>query len=154
MERPPQDVPLHLIERAIVFAYFAVHGALPALIPLAGLAAVLGWRPGAYVVAVGLLATFLTRDLLIGMTYRREDAFATLPRLARIGFSVGFVSLLVAYVCAAAALGSSAAGWAALVALVGRLAGDVVAGIASYQDVFSRPWPVVQPVVDDDEWDW
>jgi hypothetical protein len=147
----PDERPVTRVERAVGTAFALSQGAGPVLVSLGLIATVFEWRPGAYLLLFWLLASFLFRDLLTALAFRR-DGLAELSRIVQVALTAGFVALVLAYVAMAAALGWRQAAHLAIVSLLAHIAAHVVAGIASYRDVFSRPWPAVQPVVDDDDW--
>jgi len=52
----------------------------------------------------------------------------------------------------AAALGVRLGAWLALTGLTLRMIVHLSTGIWAYRDAFSRPWPKVPPLRDDDDW--
>jgi hypothetical protein len=149
VERPPEQ-DASPVERAIVVAWVFAHSAFPLLYLLALATIVLDWSPGGYVLVAGLLATFLTRDLSVGLAYGHDEAFTSLSALGQRLLRLALASSIATYVFVGAALGWKGAAYLAIVALLACFGARVAAGVVSYRDAMRRPWPEVQPVLDDD----
>jgi hypothetical protein len=73
-------------------------------------------------------------------------------RLASFGYSL-LILLSTGSVLVGFAFESRAAGVVALVAFVATLTVHLVVSVVNYRQVMRRPWPAVEPLADDDDWD-
>jgi hypothetical protein len=148
---------LNLLERiAIAFylvaAYLVAAIGFFALLYLGFLAAVLEWRPGAYLVVVGLTVYFLGRHFALGVFARRDGDLADLTQRERIYLVAGVVSFLLLILgIYAGLLGWRGGAYLAVGGLSGHLVGHLVVGLSVYRRVMARPWPEV-PAPNDEEW--
>lgn len=150
MIRALKDVPwrYRVLFSAYQLSFFAFVLGLPVTL--------LARRPGVYVLLFGFTAYILIHRILAFAMSREqeEDSFPRLALTVHPGFTwpvaVAWAALGIGLF--AAALGYVVGAYLLVSGLLIQVSFDVLVGVASYRDAMNRPWPVVLPLREDDDW--
>lgn len=133
---------------ALYLSFFAFLGGLPV--------ALLNHRVGASVLIFGCV-TYLTTHRVLAITLSREGPANPYPSLAisvhpalKKEYTAVFVVFAIGL--AIAAFGQRLGGYLLVTGLLLQVVLDALAGVRSYREVMSRPWPAVAPLEDEDDW--
>lgn len=141
------------IQRVAALVYSGARMGFLAFLQIGILAAVLGWRPGAYLLLGSFTVYFLARDFAVAVFAISEGTLAELSPNQRTYLTLGVsFFLLVIIGIYASLLGWRPGAYLGLVGLAGHLLGHLAAAVGAYRRVMSRPWPEVPPLADDDDW--
>jgi hypothetical protein len=133
---------------AFHLSFFAFLGGFPV--------ALLNHRVGASVLIFGCV-TYLATHRVLAITLSGEGPANPYPSLAisaHPALKKEYTAVFVVFALglALAAFGELLDGYLLVSGLLLQVALDALAGVRSYEQVMSRPWPAVAPLEDEDDW--
>jgi hypothetical protein len=150
LTRAMKELPWRYKGFAAVFhlSFFAFLGGFPV--------ALLNHRVGACILIFGCV-TYLTTHRVLAITLSGEGPANPYPSLAisaHPALNKEYTAVFVVFALgfALAAFDQRLGGYLLVSGLVLQVVLDALAGVRSYGEVMSRPWPTVAPLEDEDDW--